>query len=90
MQNTIKLNLNEPDLAPLKDKEVGHECVLSNVKFTATKNDGQTLEGVITDVELGDQYSSDSEGQDDAATEPDGEPAAEESPAKAALFGKKM
>lgn len=71
--NDISLDLSNPDLAPLKDKQPGDECQLDSVTLKVTSNDGKTLEGTITDLELGsDEQSNDEGGEGDMPMKDEG------------------
>jgi len=90
MSNTIELDLTNPDLAPLKDKQPGETCDLKGVTVEVTANDGKTLSGNITEAELGDDYSDDESSEGDKSAADDSSDGAEKPIAVVALgIGKK-
>lgn len=54
--NTITIDLTSEGLEPLQKKEEGDTCDLSSCKFTVLKNDGTTLVGELTDVEIDESH----------------------------------
>jgi hypothetical protein len=67
MANKITLDLSNPALADLKDKQPGDTCDLKSLTVEVTANDGKQLSGDITEAELGDEYNS----SEQPANEPD-------------------
>jgi hypothetical protein len=74
--NTIILSLSG-DLAALKGKSVGDECELDSVKLKVTANDGKTITATITELELGEEYESETEPEMDGSEEESGKSMAE-------------
>lgn len=77
--NEISLDITDPSLSALKDIKPGEDCVLKTVKVQVNSNDGETLTGTPTEVEVCAECGG--KGCQECDPEAEAEPAAPAKPA---------